>query len=103
MHRGQGKSREWLMYEYKNWKKENFKRMTSSSKAHVARRQEKLCDMFAPGAKPVTQKQKRLATAKRKQLSIERRKKLLAATRKRLAAEGRKELSNDRRKNAARF
>lgn len=90
------------MYNYKIWKKETFKRMTSSSKAHVARRQQKLCDIFAPGVKPVTQKQK-MATAKRKQLSNERRKKLLAATRKRLAAEGRKELSNERRKNAGRF
>lgn len=55
-HGGKGLSRIELMSGYKKWKHVTFRRFTSSSKAHVARRQDKLCDMFAPGSKPGKQR-----------------------------------------------
>ena len=58
---GTGLSRAELMHGYKAWKSATFRRFTSSSKAHVARRQEKLCDLFAPNSRPAHRKVSRVA------------------------------------------
>lgn len=90
LYSGEGKSRVWLTSKYKIWKKENFGRFSSSSKAHVARRQNKLCDM----SDKRTALLQRLVAEGRKELLSDKRTALL----RRLVAEGRKELVSDKRR-----
>ena len=62
---GKGLSRDEIMHGYKVWKSATFRRFTSSSKAHVARRQGKLCDIFAPKSRPAPRKVSRAAPPRR--------------------------------------
>ena len=63
---GKGLSRDEIMHGYKVWKSATFRRFTSSSKAHVARRQEKLCDLFAPNSRPAPRRVSRVALPQRR-------------------------------------